>query len=148
LTAVVALVAAVGVGYAVAGHPIALAWSAGVALVLLGPEILYWIMKPRRARKASRWTLASPWIYLAVIGAGLVALAGLVLAWRADSTVGRFSPQPVRSSVVGVFWSAIMIGCGLSLIGIGLVAWYRDLRRTRTEKRTQLSGREDRLPEG
>jgi len=128
----VAVVLLVGIGYSIGGHPAALLWSGGVAAILVAPEILEWIMRPRRTPRPEHWSTGSPWYYLAVIGAGLAGMAWYPLLWAAHAT-DRLG-QSVRSAF-NVPIGLLTIGGGLVVVISASLAWYRDVRNTRADQR-------------
>lgn len=132
----VIVILAVGVVYAVLGHPVAIGWSAGVAAVVLAPQIFQWLARPRRPR-TWRHTAWSPWRYAAVILAGLAMVSGFVLEWYTNGT--DRSGHHLRGSVEGFVLGSLIILSGVTLAGLGVCQWYLDRRRVRTERRTRRS---------
>ena len=129
--------AAIGVSYAITGHPAGLLWGPGVAVFVLSPDMFdRTVGRPIPVRSSHR-TAYPHWYYLSwVIGFALVA-AVFPLAWAYNVAVTdnfTSSSTPFRKLP---FLAVVLLG--LSSVGAvagALVtwAWVRDSRRAIRQK--------------
>jgi hypothetical protein len=123
---VAAVILAVAVAYAVAGHPIALVWGSGIAAFWLAPDAIGWWEK----RPASPLLVS-----LALFVAGLAMAATWPLAWQyPDSINYRFSDTPFKHNTFEQFVAGLVSCLGILVVLTVPVQHLINIRNRRRHK--------------
>lgn len=121
----------VGAGYAVSGHPIALASGAAVALILVAPEINDCCYGAVLRRCSDTFLMRTLFFYTPLLLICLGLVAGYLIAAHRHGVDDK-TDEPLRTDPA---FFLLTVGCGVALFGTACVGWVLDLRRTRARHR-------------